>query len=113
MWTVEDNGEDITWQGAVAYAGALRLGGFSDWRLPTIGELERLHNGAGISDDTINIRPPFQLTSWVIWSSERLSQESPTPMQVFLFNRGFPYFMEASGSDGLRALCVRRWTEPR
>jgi hypothetical protein len=112
MWTVEDNGEDITWHDAEAYARALRLGGFSDWRLPTIAELDRLHTGAGISDD-INIRPPFQLTSWIIWSSERLSQESGTKMQVFLFNRGFPYFSEASASDGHRALCVRHWTEPR
>ena len=113
MWTVKDNGEDITWQDAEAYATALRLGGFSDWRLPTIAELDRLHIGVGISDDTLNIRPPFQLTSWIIWS-QRVCPRSRVPnMQVFLFNRGFPYFSEASASDGLRALCVRRWTEPQ
>ena len=113
MWTVEDNGKDITWPGAEAYATALRLGGFSDWRLPTIVELERLHSRASTSGDTINIRPPFQLTSWIIWSSERLSQESATTMRVFLFDRGIPYFSEASASDGHRAVCVRRFTEPR
>ena len=113
MWTVKDNGEDITWHEAEAYARTLRLGGFSDWRLPTIAELDHLHIGAGMSDGTLNIRPPFQLTSWIIWSAERLSQESATKMQVFLFDRGIPYFSEASASSGLRALCVRRWTAPR
>ena len=39
--------EDIsmnTWSGARDMCGQVRLGGFSDWRLPTLGELAILYN---------------------------------------------------------------------
>lgn len=36
-WQQTDGGE-MTWEAAVAYAAALRLGGYSDWRLPTAHE---------------------------------------------------------------------------
>ena len=47
MWTIEDNGSDICWKQANAYAKRLRLGGYSDWRLPTIEELEKLCDPEG------------------------------------------------------------------
>src|SRR5205807_1728009 len=43
MWTRRDNGEDINWREANEYAKKLALGGYSDWRLPTIDELEKLY----------------------------------------------------------------------
>ena len=44
MWTRRDNGEDVNWHEANEYARHLRLGGYSDWRLPTIEELEKLYD---------------------------------------------------------------------
>jgi hypothetical protein len=35
MWAGKDNGEDVNWQAATTYCQGLRLGGYSDWRLPT------------------------------------------------------------------------------
>ena len=61
MWTIERNGEDIDWFEANEYAKQLRLGGYSDWRLPTIEELERLNDPK--SGNRFEIRQPFQLTS--------------------------------------------------
>src|SRR5262245_51069154 len=41
-WTTDDNGKDIKWTNATDYARQLKVDGFSDWRLPTIDELEAL-----------------------------------------------------------------------
>ena len=34
MWQQDDNGEEVTFEGAQKYCRALRLGGYTDWRLP-------------------------------------------------------------------------------
>lgn len=41
-WAAKDNGADIAWAAAAAWATAYRGGGHSDWRLPTDAELEVL-----------------------------------------------------------------------
>lgn len=40
MWAGKDNGMDITWTKAVKYCRDLRVAGYTDWRLPSLGELE-------------------------------------------------------------------------
>jgi hypothetical protein len=42
MWSAHDNGRDLPWAAAVAYATTYRGGGHLDWRLPTETELETL-----------------------------------------------------------------------
>jgi hypothetical protein len=42
VWAAHDNGADLTWQAASAFAAAYRGGGHTDWRLPTERELEML-----------------------------------------------------------------------
>jgi len=44
MWQ-RNNGKGFTWNGAKSYAWDLKLGGFLDWRLPTIDELKTLITG--------------------------------------------------------------------
>jgi hypothetical protein len=34
MWQKADSGKEITFEEALKYCGTLRLGGFTDWRLP-------------------------------------------------------------------------------
>ncbi|HEY7188178.1 MAG TPA: DUF1566 domain-containing protein, partial [Vicinamibacterales bacterium] len=64
MWTIRDNGKGLTWFEAVEYAEQLRLDGYSDWRLPTVDELEELHQRG-----TENaIRPPFRVHA-LMWSA--------------------------------------------
>lgn len=46
MWTAADNGKSIEWRDAQTYCENLSLGGFSDWRLPSIGELGSLYQRA-------------------------------------------------------------------
>lgn len=42
MWSQNDNGEGITWADALAYAENSELGGYTDWRLPNVKELQSI-----------------------------------------------------------------------
>jgi hypothetical protein len=54
---------DTTWFQAQDYVKGLRLGGFSDWRLPTSAELQGLFTN-GVDSTTLNVTD-----KWV-WTSE-------------------------------------------
>jgi hypothetical protein len=55
MWARKDNGKDIRWGKAKKFCRDLRLDGQSDWRLPTIGELQRLYDK---SAEAPGVNPP-------------------------------------------------------
>lgn len=44
MWAGKDNGKDVDWHRATNYCRDLRLAGHSDWRLPTIDELQTIYD---------------------------------------------------------------------
>jgi Protein of unknown function (DUF1566)/Trypsin-like peptidase domain len=61
MWAKRDNMSDVNWDEAVTYCRNLRLGGFRDWRLPEIGELQLLYDSSvyamkgGIRADSVPV----------------------------------------------------------
>ncbi len=59
MWTIKDNGNDITWHQAEQYCKNRTLAGLSGWELPTIDELEKLYDPQNSRAN--NIRKPFRL----------------------------------------------------
>jgi Protein of unknown function (DUF1566) len=70
------DGKPTYWGEAVRFAKNLRLGGYSDWRLPTIEELEELYDPRSGNEN--NIRGPFLLTSSSVWSSKRMARRGGT-----------------------------------
>ena len=81
MWAGKDNGRDVSWQKAMKYCRVLRLAGYSDWRLASLGEMEGIYDknanapgragpGAG-RPFTFHVKGNLFLTGNQ-WSSNRL-----------------------------------------
>jgi len=104
MWTRRDNGEDINWHQANEYARDLTLGGYTDWRLPSIEELEKLHDPKEVGK--FKIRKPFRVTGYYIWSSTREDFADIAWSFFFLLGKRSPNSMDRWEIS--RALCVRR-----
>jgi hypothetical protein len=77
-----DPGEGMTWHQAREYAGSLKLGGFSDWRLPTRAELKGLGSGG--------LDPAFKLSGCCAWS---LEQEDSSSAWEFHFGEERDYWL--------------------
>ena len=42
MWAQDDNGEGLDWENTLAYSENAELAGYSDWRLPSVKELQSI-----------------------------------------------------------------------
>ena len=111
MWTVEDNGKDLNWYEAIAYCQDLALGGYTDWGLAGIDDLEALFEPLvsyvprdSVSPEFVHIQTPIQLTNYFVWSAEEA--DSGRVFSV-LFDSGDRTSFSVDGSLGTRALCMR------
>ncbi len=113
QWATASNGADVRWRDANAFCSELELGGHSDWRLPTLAELEALHD----PDQPDGIRAPFRLDDCCLWSSTTLVElpadgasgigaDASRYRWGFLFDGGIRYYSIDIQPDG-RALCTR------
>jgi len=105
MWTNKDNGRDIDWRRANRYCQELDLAGYTDWRLPTLEELEGLHRT--MSQAQFKLPAEIRLTACCPWSSTLKDDDS-----VWNFNFQFrkPFAGAFSYTYDQRALCVREPT---
>ena len=79
MWAQKDNGKHLTFQEAVNYCRDLRIGGYSDWTLPTLNDLKGIDDPASsekvydvessFPDFTYYIKGHLQLSDCFQWSS--------------------------------------------
>jgi hypothetical protein len=111
MWALKDNGSDVDWKGALTYCQQLRLGGFSDWRLPDIAELEGIYDAPYKAKGSIRLSGPWA------WSSTRNERGSAYDLLFDSGRKSAPYVL--GYSSGGRALCVRHsgeektWLDPK
>jgi len=114
-WAKEDNGRDVNWQQAMDYCRNLQLAGHSDWRLPTIDELQ------GIYDPSVSIRGQCcdgMKVIWHVkgnlqlsgghWSSSYAGGSNAAFAWKLYFGDGIRTKIRLSDSGYRRALCVRR-----
>lgn len=103
-WATKDNGADVNQGQAKEYCTALRTGGFSDWRLPTIDELENLYDR--------NSKKENKIKGTIILGGSCIPSSSLNPsgdVWNFCFSYGGKTLTRASGhGSGGRALCVRK-----
>lgn len=88
---------DTNWFQAKDYVKEFKLGGFSDWRLPTKTELQVLYNN-GIDPTILNVS-----NKWV-WTSEI---EEPSFAWYVNFHNGVPLTYPRENSYLNRVLAVR------
>lgn len=110
--TTDVAGGSCSWQEAKDYCGALVLGGFSDWRLPSKIELE------SIVDDTRSAPPALDIVAFPdvpssssgdAWSSSP-SQSGTQPVAYVVQATGGTLaapIQLPSGTSGVRVRCVR------
>jgi hypothetical protein len=93
MWAAKDNGRDIEWQDAKFYCENYHGGGYKDWRMPTLDELEGVYdkrkarpaactdrNGIHIATELIDV------TCLCLWASE--TNSSTDEAAIFDFGPG-------------------------
>ncbi len=109
MWAADDNGKDINWHDAKKYCESCR-GGYTDWRMPTLDELEGLYgNRVGYvpecyNDSEVWLTDLIRITCCCPWASDTKNGSSAG---CFDFNGGSRLWYQQSSSYGTRALPVR------
>ena len=102
-WQKVPNLDSLTWENALTYAENLTLGGFSDWRLPNIKELQ------SISDDKL-VNPSVSTTFFPAigvkkyWSSTSLPNQTT---RAWYLNTQFGITTYDLKTVRLAVLCVR------
>jgi hypothetical protein len=102
IWTAKCSQKPMDWHEAKEYAKQLRIGGFSDWRLPTVDELEELHDHLGRVK--YMVPKPLQLVSFDIWSSTKKRGADAAWYYEFYYGRRKSCQLNKCGAH---ALCVR------
>jgi len=121
MWAGKDNGKDVNWKEAMKYCRDMRLAGYSDWRLASIGELEGIYDKAANAPGLMGPSGKGTAATWHVkgelfltgnqWSSTQKNDDRGHPsgwVWRFDFNEGRPFDGdEITFHTNKRALCVR------
>jgi hypothetical protein len=130
MWTTNNNPEDKVLVYAQQYCQVLRLGGFSDWRLPSIDQLKSLYDPGSSQTTpplrstilftmrpgdripagttwTVHIREAIHLDVPTVWSSAGTEPGSGRRASSFNFSNGKVTDLSPNYIANMRCLCVR------
>jgi len=105
MWEKSISESDMDWASALAYCSIQTTGGYTDWRLPDIRELDSIID---FSTDTPALDKAFTMNNpslW-LWSGSPSKINEYGTARAFGISYEFGYTDTLGGAD-IRALCVR------
>jgi hypothetical protein len=84
VWATRDNEESLNWYDAQSWIESYEAGGHSDWRLPTLDEIESLYDASlpgytpGCTRTQLRVRIPaaFRLSCGLFWTSEDADRQA-------------------------------------
>jgi len=103
MWISKDNGIPINWFDAVKYCDNLKVGGYFDWRMPTLPKLRSLFSPNKKNQNGYHLNKLITTTAQSCWSSETYGNSAGR----FNFTHGKEYWLRKSYSGPTRVLAVR------
>ncbi len=104
MWQQADDGAKKTWEQALAYCEGLILGGFGDWRLPTVKDLTSIEDFSRYPVGDPTFFPTAKPSDY--WSSTTVQSAPTTAWQAsFLDGRVGPGLDKTTAAAYVR--CVR------
>ena len=103
MWAATDNGIPINWPDALSYCQKYSGGGHTDWRMPTLAELESLYDFAAKNKRGYHVTKLIETSSQSLWASETRGFEAAR----FNFTYGKVYWLRQTYSGPTRVLPVR------
>ena len=103
MWAAKDNGIPINWPNALSYCHNYSGGGHSDWRMPTLAELESLYNPKEKNKRGYHVTKLIDTTASTCWALETRGSTAGR----FNFNYGQVYWLRQFYSGPTRVLPVR------
>jgi tetratricopeptide (TPR) repeat protein len=92
MWAATDSGNLLNERNLANYIANYRGGGYRDWRLPTLEELEMIYDRDVENEHGYHVNKLIDITGECIWASEGWGN-----VQIFDFNLGS---LAVLGADG-------------
>ena len=103
MWATTDNGIPINWQNSLQYCQNYSAGSHTDWRMPTLTELESLYDPGAENKRGYHISNLIETSTQSLWASETRGFEAAR----FNFAYGQVYWLRQSYFGPTRVLPVR------
>jgi hypothetical protein len=103
MWAAKDNGIPISWIDALSYCQNFSGGGHTDWRMPTLAELENLYDPGAKNKQGYHVIKLIETSAQSLWASETRGFEAAR----FNFTFGKVYWLRKTYSGPTRVLPVR------
>jgi hypothetical protein len=121
MWAAEDGGRDIEEADLTSYFNKYRAGGYDDWRMPTIDELEEIYDEGTENRHGYHLTRLIDLAGEWVWGLD--GRELVTSFGFMEGSTAFAFFdgpgsgawyqTKESGERGARPLPVRATAKPK